>query len=60
MSTLTKEQAMVFVEQAKALGIAFVEDDYAMDEELGEIYNPMVNRPEAEAWLLDTLMKLKI
>jgi hypothetical protein len=54
---MTKEAAMVFVNQAKALGIAFVEDDYAEGDDGEEIYNPIVDRPNAEMWLLDTLMK---
>ena len=55
---LTKEQAMVLVEEFKSLGGAFVEDDEAVTEDGETVYNPMVDRLNAEAWLLDKLMAL--
>lgn len=56
---MNKEDALVYVAEARALGIAFVEDDYQTDSEGVEIYNPSVDRQNAEQWLLDLLMKIK-
>lgn len=56
MFNLSKEQAQSIVDKAKEHGIAFVEDDYMIDDDGNEIYNPTVDRFNAESWLLDLLM----
>ncbi len=55
---MSKEKAMVLVEQFKALGGAFVEDEFVITDGGEEVYNPTVDRENAELWLLDNLMKL--
>lgn len=55
---MTKEQAMVYVEEFRALGGAFVEDEIIETEHGDEAYNPLVDRPNAEAWLLDKLIAI--
>lgn len=51
---MNKSDAEVIVAEARALGIAFVEDEYNEDD----VYNPNVDRGNAEAWLLDKLVQL--
>lgn len=53
---LTKEQAMEIVEEFKALGGAFVDenDEDIFDEDGG--YHPVVDHLTAESWLLNKLM----
>ena len=53
---MTKEQAQKAVEEARELGIAFVDDEYRMMDDGSQIYNPTVKNVEAESWLLDKLM----
>ena len=52
---MTKEEAMVIVDEAKSLGLAFVEDEFTEDG----TYNPTVDRVNAEMYLLDKLISLK-
>ncbi len=52
---MSETEARAVVEAARDLGIAFVEDDYQVTAD-GEVYNPLVDRMGAEAWLLDQLM----
>lgn len=54
---MTQERKVAVMKEARDRGIAFVEDDF-LDTENGEVYNPQVDRPNAESWLqelLDTL-----
>lgn len=55
---MTKEEAVLIVDEFKALGGAFVEDEYYIDDDGVELYNPNVDRMNAESWLLSILMKL--
>ena len=59
MINLSKEEAMLVVQEAISRGIAFVDDDYIIDSDGNELYNPLVNRQEAEGWLLDLLMGIR-
>lgn len=52
---MTKEKIEAVVAEFVALGGAFVEDDYYDTEETGAIYNPVVDRPNAESWLREKL-----
>jgi hypothetical protein len=41
--------------EARSLGLAFVEDDFTEDD----IYNPLVDRPNAESWLLSIINRVR-
>ena len=48
---MTPEIKARIMEEARERGLAFVEDDFTEDG----IYNPLVNKEEAQMWLLDIL-----
>lgn len=43
------------LKEAEDHGLAFVEDDWLMTDDGDEIYNPVVDKETAMAWLLDKL-----
>lgn len=54
---MIKAKVDALLNEAREKGLAFVEDDF-LDTENGEVYNPLVDRPNAESWLQELLIAL--